>query len=86
MATYTKPQSDCNDYGHRAVGSGQGSGQANIPYTKAFDIIKDYYMFMHEDDDATAAVSTFTMMVMTITPMSTLRKSLTYQKLFLVLF
>ncbi len=52
MATYTKPQSDCNDYGHKAVGSGQGSGQANIPYTKAFDIIKDYYMFMHEDDDA----------------------------------
>ena len=26
MVTYTKPQSDCNDYGHRAVGSGQGSG------------------------------------------------------------
>ena len=48
MVTYTKPQSDCNDYGHRAVGSGQGSK----PYEKAFDIIKDYYMFMHEDDDA----------------------------------
>jgi len=30
MVTYTKPQSDCNDYGHRAVGSGQGSGSSMI--------------------------------------------------------